>query len=41
MAETLKNALVSAIDEFRSMPVSELVARRRQRLSAVGAFKEN
>jgi len=41
MAEALKNALVSAIDEFRSMPVSELVTRRRQRLAAIGAFREN
>jgi acetyl-CoA carboxylase carboxyl transferase subunit alpha len=40
-AETLKNALISAIDEFRSMPVGELIARRRQRLAAVGAFREN
>lgn len=41
MGEALKNALVSAIEEFRAMPVSELVARRRQRLATVGAFKED
>jgi acetyl-CoA carboxylase carboxyl transferase subunit alpha len=40
-AEALKNALISALAEFRSMPVGELVARRRQRLAAVGAYREN
>jgi acetyl-CoA carboxylase carboxyl transferase subunit alpha len=41
MAETLKNALVSAVAEFKTMPVDELVLRRRARLAGVGVYKEN
>jgi acetyl-CoA carboxylase carboxyl transferase subunit alpha len=40
MAETLKNALVAAIAEFRAMPADQLVERRRQRLAGVGVYKE-
>ena len=39
-AETLKNALVAALAELDEVPRDELVERRRQRLTAVGAFKE-
>ncbi len=41
MAETLKNALVAALAELREMPVEDLVRRRRERLLAVGAYKES
>jgi acetyl-CoA carboxylase carboxyl transferase subunit alpha len=40
MAETLKNALVSAIAELKALPPDELVRRRRERLLSIGAFKE-
>jgi acetyl-CoA carboxylase carboxyl transferase subunit alpha len=40
MAETLKNALVTAIAELKAMPVDDLVRRRRERLLAVGSYKE-
>jgi acetyl-CoA carboxylase carboxyl transferase subunit alpha len=41
MAETLKNALIAAIDEFRALPKDRLVERRRQRLAGIGVYKEN
>ena len=40
MAETLKDALVSAIAELKALPPDELVRRRRERLLSAGAFKE-
>jgi acetyl-CoA carboxylase carboxyl transferase subunit alpha len=40
MAETLKNALVAAVAEFKSVPVDRLVQRRRQRLAGIGVYKE-
>jgi acetyl-CoA carboxylase carboxyl transferase subunit alpha len=39
-AETLKNALVTALAELSAMPIDELVKRRRERLAAVGVYKE-
>jgi acetyl-CoA carboxylase carboxyl transferase subunit alpha len=41
MAETLKNALLSALAEFKSVPKDQLVERRRQRLAGIGVYKEN
>ena len=40
-AETLKNALVDAVAEFKSMPVDQLVQRRRQRLADIGVYQES
>jgi acetyl-CoA carboxylase carboxyl transferase subunit alpha len=40
-AETLKNALVAAVADFKSMPVDQLVQRRQQRLAGVGVYQEN
>jgi acetyl-CoA carboxylase carboxyl transferase subunit alpha len=39
-AQTLKNALVAALAELKSLSVDELVRRRRERLFAVGVYKE-
>lgn len=41
MAEALKNALIAAVSEFRSLPADELVSRRRHRLAGIGVYKEN
>jgi acetyl-CoA carboxylase carboxyl transferase subunit alpha len=41
MAETLKNAPLSAIAQFKSVPKDQLVERRRQRLACNGVYKEN
>jgi acetyl-CoA carboxylase carboxyl transferase subunit alpha len=41
MAEALKNALIAALSEFRSLPADELVSRRRHRLAGIGVYKEN
>jgi acetyl-CoA carboxylase carboxyl transferase subunit alpha len=40
MAEALKNALVAAIDELESVPVDELVRRRRERVLGFGQYKD-
>jgi acetyl-CoA carboxylase carboxyl transferase subunit alpha len=40
MAEALKNALVAAVAELKSMPVEALVQRRRERLAGIGAYTE-
>jgi acetyl-CoA carboxylase carboxyl transferase subunit alpha len=40
MGEALKNALVDALAELKSLPAQELVARRRARLAGVGSYKE-
>ena len=40
-AETLKNALIVAINEFKGMPVDQLVSRRRQRVAGIGVYKES
>jgi len=41
MAETLKNALVSAVTELRRLSPDELIRQRRERLAGMGAFKES
>jgi acetyl-CoA carboxylase carboxyl transferase subunit alpha len=40
MAETLKNALVSAVTDLRRLSPDELIRQRRERLAGMGAFKE-
>jgi acetyl-CoA carboxylase alpha subunit len=40
MAESIKNALIDAVTEFKALPTDELLRRRRARLAAVGRFKE-
>jgi acetyl-CoA carboxylase carboxyl transferase subunit alpha len=40
-AESLKNALIVAINEFKGMPVDQLVSRRRQRVAGIGVYKES
>ena len=40
MAETLKNALIAALAELKSLSVEELVSRRRQRVAGIGVYKE-
>ena len=40
MAETLKNALLSSLEELTSLSGDVLVQRRRERLASVGVFKE-
>lgn len=38
-AETLKNALISALDELASQPLPQLLEARTQRLDSFGAFR--
>jgi len=40
MAETVKNALLSALSEVQSLSAEQLVERRRSRFSAYGVYKE-
>jgi len=40
MTETLENAIVDNLKRFEAMPVSELLARRQQRMGSVGRFRE-
>ena len=40
MAEVLQNALVDNLRQLEAMPVSELLARRQQRMESVGRFRE-
>jgi acetyl-CoA carboxylase carboxyl transferase subunit alpha len=40
MAEALQNALVDNLRQFEAMPVTELLARRQQRIESVGRFRE-
>jgi acetyl-CoA carboxylase carboxyl transferase subunit alpha len=39
-AETVKNALLSAVAQLQAVPVDELVAQRRQRVAGYGVYKE-
>jgi len=41
MAEVLQNALVDNLRQLEAMPVSELLARRQQRMDSVGRFRED
>ena len=40
MAEALQNALVDNLRQLEAMPVTELLARRQQRMESVGRFRE-
>ena len=40
MAETVKNALLSALSEVQSLSAEQLVETRRNRLGAYGVYKE-
>ncbi len=40
MAETVKNALLSALSEVQALPAEQLVEHRRNRLAAYGVYKE-
>jgi acetyl-CoA carboxylase carboxyl transferase subunit alpha len=40
MCETIKNALLEAIAELKSLPLDELVARRRKKIAEFGVYKE-
>jgi acetyl-CoA carboxylase carboxyl transferase subunit alpha len=40
-AETIKNTLLAALDELKSLPASELLAQRRRKLAAYGVYKED
>ena len=39
-AEVIRNALVSAIDQFKDMPVDALLEHRQRRLAGFGQFKD-
>jgi len=40
MAQTLQNALVDNLQQLEAMPITELLARRQQRIESVGQFRE-
>ena len=40
-AENLKQAILSAFDELRSVEKKELIDRRRKKFSAIGEFSED
>jgi len=40
MAQTLQNALVDNLRQLEAMPITELLARRQQRIESVGQFRE-
>ena len=40
MAESVKNALLHALEEVKALPVDSLLAERRQRLAGYGVFRE-
>jgi acetyl-CoA carboxylase carboxyl transferase subunit alpha len=40
MAETLQNAIVANLRQLEEIPLDELLARREQRLTSVGRFRE-
>ena len=40
MAHTLQNALVDNLRRLDELPLSELLARRQQRMESVGSFRE-
>ena len=41
MAETLQNALVAALQDMDGRDITEILARRQQRLEAVGRFRDS
>jgi acetyl-CoA carboxylase carboxyl transferase subunit alpha len=40
MAQALQNALVDNLRQLEAMPITELLARRQQRIESVGQFRE-
>ena len=40
MSEAIKNALVAALAELKSLPTDELVRRRREKLANFGNYRE-
>jgi len=40
MAQALQNALVDNLRQLEAMPITELLARRQQRIASVGQFRE-
>jgi len=41
MAEVLQNSIVANLRRFETMPISELLARRQQRIESVGRFRDS
>ena len=41
MAEVLQNSILANLRKFDSMPLTELLARRQQRMESVGRFRDS
>ena len=41
MSQVLENAIVANLTRFETMPVTELLARRQQRVESVGRFRDS